>query len=133
MFGLLVTLLITLAQFGNDKHQKLAFGSTQSAYLWKQIMKSVHDDLDKKEFEEPDGIYTKYVNGRRELLVDGTKPHYTNKLDWYRDSEDEEKKNESKKNNNNNNNNKSKSSNSNDDNGKIKKKSSKSLINEDEE
>ena len=118
---------------GNDKHQKLAFGSTQSAYLWKQIMKSVHDDLDKKEFEEPDGIYTKYVNGRRELLVDGTKPHYTNKLDWYRDSEDEEKKNESKKNNNNNNNNKSKSSNSNDDNGKRKKKPSKSLINEDEE
>lgn len=116
---------------GNDKNQKLAFGSTQSAYLWKQIMKAVHEDLDKKEFEEPDGIYTKYVNGRRELFVDGTKPHYLNKLGWYRASE--EKKKESKKdkdnNNNNNNDNKKKSS---DNNGR-KKSHSKSILNNENE
>lgn len=87
---------------GNDKNQNLSFGSSQAAYLWKQIMREVHDGLDKKEFEQPDGIYTKYVNGRRELFVDGTKPHYTSKLSWYRRSV--EKREEKKRDNNNNNN-----------------------------
>ncbi|MET3616783.1 penicillin-binding protein 1A [Peptoniphilus olsenii] len=105
---------------GNDKNENLSFGSSQAAYLWKQIMRGVHEGLDKKEFEQPDGIYTKYVYGRRELFVDGTEPHYTNKLGWYRRSEKkvEKKKKEDKNNNNNNNNNnksskRSKSSNSN--------------------
>lgn len=92
---------------GNDKHQKLSFGSTQSAYLWKQIMKTMHEDLDKKEFEKPDGIYTKYVNGRREIFVDGTKPHYTNKLGWYRSSSSTKKESNDDDNDNNNNNKKS--------------------------
>lgn len=77
---------------GNDKNQRLSFGSTQSAYLWKQIMREIHEDLDRKEFEQPDGIYTKYVNGRRELFVDGTTPNYTNKLGWRRSSESTTKK-----------------------------------------
>ena len=116
---------------GNDKHQKLAFGSTQSAYLWRQIMKAVHEDLDKKEFEEPDGIFTKYVNGRRELFADGTKPHYSNKLNWYKESEDEEKKKDKNKNNNNNNDNGNKKKSSGENGGKKKSHSKASILNED--
>ena len=124
---------------GNDKNQKLAFGSTQSAYLWKQIMRSVHQDLDSKKFEEPEGIYTKYSGGRREIFAEGTKPHYVNKYSFYRASE--EKKREKKKDNNNNNNNnnnsdkkkrKKKSSNNENNSNKSskkKKKSSKSILN----
>lgn len=115
---------------GNDKNQKLAFGSTQSAYLWKQIMKSVHQDLDGKKFEEPEGIYTKYVNGRREIFADGTSPHYTNKIGWYRASQAKKRSTKKSDNNNNNNNKKKKSSSNNNDNGNSKKKSrSKSLVN----
>lgn len=117
---------------GNDKNQKLAFGSTQSAYLWKQIMKSVHQDLDRKEFEEPEGIYTKYVNGRREIFADGTSPHYTNKIGWYRASQAKKRAKKNDNNNNNDNKKKKKSSNNND-NGNSKKKSrSKSLINDED-
>lgn len=115
---------------GNDKNQKLAFGSTQSAYLWKQIMKSVHQDLDRKEFEEPEGIYTKYSGGRREIFAEGTKPHYTNKYGFYKSYT--KKKTDSKKNNDNNNNDKKKSKKSSDNNNNSsskKKKSSKSIIN----
>lgn len=115
---------------GNDKNQKLAFGSTQSAYLWKQIMKSVHQDLDRKEFEEPEGIYTKYSGGRREIFAEGTKPHYTNKYGFYKSYT--KKKKETKKNNDNNNNNNKKSKKSSDNNNNSsskKKKSSKSIIN----
>ena len=115
---------------GNDKNQKLAFGSTQSAYLWKQIMKSVHQDLDRKEFEEPEGIYTKYSGGRREIFAEGTKPHYTNKYGFYKSYT--KKKTDSKKNNDNNNNDKKKSKKSSDNNNNSsskKKKSSKSFIN----
>lgn len=114
---------------GNDKNQKLAFGSTQSAYLWKQIMKSVHQDLDRKEFEEPEGIYTKYSGGRREIFAEGTKPHYTNKYGFYKSYT--KKKKETKKNNDNNNNNnkKSKKSSDNNNNSSSKKKTSKSIVN----
>ena len=115
---------------GNDKNQKLAFGSTQSAYLWKQIMKSVHQDLDRKEFEEPEGIYTKYSGGRREIFAEGTKPHYTNKYGFYKSYT--KKKTDNKKNNDNNNNDKKKSKKSSDNNNNSsskKKKSSKSIIN----
>ncbi|WP_295147507.1 transglycosylase domain-containing protein [uncultured Peptoniphilus sp.] len=112
---------------GNDKNQKLAFGSTQSAYLWKQIMKSVHQDLDRKEFEEPEGIYTKYSSGRREIFAEGTKPHYTNKYGFYKSYT--KKKKETKKNNDNNNNKKSKKSSDNNNNSSSKKKSSKSIVN----
>lgn len=118
---------------GNDKNQKLAFGSTQSAYLWKQIMKSVHQDLDSKKFEEPEGIYTKYVNGRREIFADGTSPHYTNKIGWYRASQAKKRAKKNDNNNNNNNKKKKKSSNNNNDNSNSKKKSrSKSLINDED-
>lgn len=113
---------------GNDKNQKLAFGSTQSAYLWKQIMKSVHQDLDRKEFEEPEGIYTKYSGGRREIFAEGTKAHYTNKYGFYKSNT--KKKKVTKKNNDNNNNKKSKkSSNNNNNSSSKKKKSSKSIVN----
>lgn len=115
---------------GNDKNQKLAFGSTQSAYLWKQIMKSVHQDLDRKEFEKPEGIYTKYSSGRREIFAEGTKPHYTNKYGFYKSYT--KKKTDNKKNNDNNNNDKKKSKKSSDNNNNSsskKKKSSKSIIN----
>lgn len=67
---------------GTDHNDPLPFHSDRAAYVWKEIMRPVHQDLDNKDFEEPDGIYTKYVNGRRELFADGTKPHYTNKLGW---------------------------------------------------
>ena len=113
---------------GNDKNQKLAFGSTQSAYLWKQIMKSVHQDLDRKEFEEPEGIYTKYSGGRREIFAEGTKPHYTNKYGFYKSYT--KKKKVTKNNDNNNDNKKSKKSSDNNNNSSSKKKkSSKSIIN----
>ena len=114
---------------GNDKNQKLAFGSTQSAYLWKQIMKSIHQDLDRKEFEEPEGIYTKYSSGRREIFAEGTKPHYTNKYGFYKSYT--KKKKETKKNNDNDNNNnkKSKKSSDNNNNSGSKKKTSKSIVN----
>lgn len=113
---------------GNDKNQKLAFGSTQSAYLWKQIMKSVHQDLDRKEFEEPEGIYTKYSSGRREIFAEGTKPHYTNKYGFYKSYT--KKKKVTKNNDNNNDNKKSKKSSDNNNNSsRKKKKSSKSIAN----
>ncbi|QQT91383.1 transglycosylase domain-containing protein [Peptoniphilus harei] len=113
---------------GNDKNQKLAFGSTQSAYLWKQIMKSVHQDLDRKEFEEPEGIYTKYSGGRREIFAEGTKPHYTNKYGFYKSYT--KKKKVTKNNDNNNDNKKSKKSSDNNNNSSSKKKkSSKSIAN----
>ena len=113
---------------GNDKNQKLAFGSTQSAYLWKQIMKSVHQDLDRKEFEEPEGIYTKYSGGRREIFAEGTKPHYTNKYGFYKSYT--KKKKLTKNNDNNNDNKKSKKSSDNNNNSsRKKKKSSKSITN----
>lgn len=113
---------------GNDKNQKLAFGSTQSAYLWKQIMKSVHQDLDRKEFEEPEGIYTKYSGGRREIFAEGTKPHYTNKYGFYKSYT--KKKKVTKSNDNNNDNKKSKKSSDNNNNSsRKKKKSSKSIAN----
>lgn len=125
---------------GNDKNQKLAFGSTQSAYLWKQIMRSVHQDLDSKKFEEPEGIYTKYSGGRREIFAEGTKPHYVNKYSFYRASEEKKREEKKKDNNNNNNNNnnsdkkkrKKKSSNNGNNSNKSskkKKKSSKSILN----
>ena len=113
---------------GNDKNQKLAFGSNQSAYLWKQIMKSVHQDLDRKEFEEPEGIYTKYSGGRREIFAEGTKPHYTNKYGFYKSYT--KKKKVTKNNDNNNDNKKSKKSSDNNNNSsRKKKKSSKSIAN----
>ena len=112
---------------GNDKNQKLAFESTQSAYLWKQIMKSVHQDLDRKEFEEPEGIYTKYSGGRREIFAEGTKPHYTNKYGFYKSYT--KKKKVTKNNDNNNDNKKSKKSSDNNNNSSSKKKSSKSIVN----
>ena len=113
---------------GNDKNQRLAFGSTQSAYLWKQIMKSIHQDLDRKEFEEPEGIYTKYSGGRREIFAEGTKPHYTNKYGFYKSYT--KKKKVTKNNDNNNDNKKSKKSSDNNNNSSSKKKkSSKSIAN----
>lgn len=112
---------------GNDKNENLNFGSDRAANLWKEIMKKVHEDLDKKEFEEPDGIYTKYSFDRRELFVDGTKPHFTNKLYWESDDDDDgnddEEKSSSKKKS-------SDNKNSNEDSGKSsRKKSSKSSNN----
>ena len=113
---------------GCDKNQTLHFGSDRAAYLWKEIMKKVHEGLDDKDFEEPDGIYTKYVNGRRELFADGTEPHYTSKLSWDDNDDDEESQKPKKKksDNNNNNNNDKKNENSNDENSHKKRKRRKS-------
>lgn len=97
---------------GNDKNQALSFGSDRAALIWKEIMRPIHNDSDESEFKEPDGIYTKYVNGRRELFADGTKPNFTNKLYWRSERTSTRKKSDSdekKSNNNNNDNNNSKS------------------------
>ncbi|MDO5715199.1 MAG: transglycosylase domain-containing protein [Tissierellia bacterium] len=111
---------------GTDHNDSLRFGSDRAAYVWKEIMRPIHQDLEDKDFEEPEGIYTKYVNGRRELFAEGTTPHFINKLGWRssqstkkkKEEKKEEKKNdnqqESKKNDNNNSSNSSKNKNNND-------------------
>lgn len=45
-------------------------------------MQPLHEDLEDKEFEKPDGVEKQYVKGvgRSELIVDGTEPHFTNKI-----------------------------------------------------
>lgn len=71
---------------GRDDHEALPFYSNAAATLWKNIMKPLHEDLDDKEFKEPDGISKEYVRetGKTELIVDGTEPHFTNKMSYYR-------------------------------------------------
>lgn len=67
---------------GRDDHKPLPFYSTTAASLWRSIMQPLHEDLEDKEFEKPDGVEKQYVKGvgRSELIVDGTEPHFTNKI-----------------------------------------------------
>ncbi|MDO5713057.1 MAG: transglycosylase domain-containing protein [Tissierellia bacterium] len=92
---------------GNDDNTPLWDHSRMAARLWRAIMTSVHEDLEDKEFEKPDGIYRKYISGAgyTELFVDGTSAKNTKKL--YRKPKpkpknDDDKKDNDKKDNNNN-------------------------------
>ncbi|WP_138160137.1 transglycosylase domain-containing protein [Peptoniphilus catoniae] len=90
---------------GNDLHEPMPFMSSVAASLWKEFMKPIHKDLEDKEFPQPEtGLYRKYVGGRYEYFVEGTKPHYLNKYSFVESKDDDED------NNNKNNNNSKKSS-----------------------
>ncbi len=67
---------------GDDLHQRLKFDSTQAASTFAKIMKPLHENLEEKDFEEPDGLYKKRVNGITDFYVEGTKPRNTHKLSW---------------------------------------------------
>ena len=95
---------------GRDDHKPLPFSSSTAASLWREIMKPIHEDLEDKAFEMPDGISKQYVKGtgRSELIVDGTTPHFTDKMYKYRpkpkpqpkkieNSDDKDKDNDKKK------------------------------------
>lgn len=71
---------------GRDDHKPLPFSSSTAASLWREIMKPIHEDLEDKAFEMPDGISKQYIKGtgRSELIVDGTTPHFTDKMYKYR-------------------------------------------------
>lgn len=116
---------------GNDRNEPMPFMSSISASLWRGLMKPIHDDLDRKDFEKPDTVERKYVRGlgTSEYFAPGTSPHYTNKFSMYnpmakKKTTDEDKSNED---NSNNENTKKKSSKDNEENSKdTEKKSSKS-------
>lgn len=81
-----------------DNHESLGFSSTTAATLFKAIMDPVHEGLDKVDYDKPDGIYRKYVNGRYEMFKDDTSPRNVDKLYWgQEDDEDEDKKSDDKK------------------------------------
>ena len=71
---------------GRDDHKPLPFSSSTAASLWREIMKPIHEDLEDKAFEMPHGISKQYIKGtgRSELIVDGTTPHFTDKMYKYR-------------------------------------------------
>lgn len=99
---------------GNDDNTPLLDHSRMAARLWRALMRPIHEDLEDKDFEKPDGIYRKYISGAgyTEYFVDGTSPKNTKKL--YRpivrkpkdDDEDNDSKNKKKKSSDNNNNDK---------------------------
>ncbi|RVU54562.1 transglycosylase domain-containing protein [Anaerosphaera multitolerans] len=112
---------------GKDKteeRQILNTSSSTPARIWKEIMRPIHEDLEDKEFEQPDGVVKKYAKGtgRSDYFVEGTEPHFTNKLYWNAPSESSTKK-DSKDDKDKSSDNKSKSS---DDKSKDSTKSSKS-------
>lgn len=61
---------------GNDENTALWDHSRMAARLWRGFMKDIHQDLEQKEFEKPDGVYSKYLPGAgyTELFADGTSP-----------------------------------------------------------
>lgn len=87
---------------GNDDNTPLWDHSRMAARLWRAIMSSMHEDLDDKEFEKPDGIYRKYLSGAgyTEIFAEGTSPKNTNKL--YRPRKRKPKKHYNSSNDNNN-------------------------------
>lgn len=96
-----------------EKSQNLRFPSSVAAKLWREFMQPIHEDLENKEFEQPENVVKKYVkgSGRSDYFVEGTEPHFTNKLYWGSESttkstkkdsddSDKDKKSDSKNNNN---------------------------------
>lgn len=75
---------------GDDLHENLRFGSSEAAGVFSQLMGPLHENLEEKDFEKPDGLYQKRVNGINDYYVDGTKPRYTQKLSWGRRGDDDE-------------------------------------------
>lgn len=114
-----------------DNHESLGFSSTTAATLFKAIMDPIHEGLDKVDYDKPDGIYRKYVNGRYEMFKDDTSPRNVDKLYWgQEDDEDEDKKSDNKKKKDNNKDSKKNNENSND--SKSKKKKRKTPVNDNE-
>lgn len=111
-----------------DNHESLGFSSTTAATLFKAIMDPIHEGLDKVDYDKPDGIYRKYVNGRYEMFKDDTSPRNVDKLYWgQEDDEDEDKKSDDKKKKDNNNDSNKNNEDSND--SKSKKKKRKTPVN----
>lgn len=97
----------------NDRHESLGFSSDKAATVFRHIMTPIHEGLENEDFEKPDGIYRKYVNGYSEMFAENTKPRNVQKLSWYDDEdedEDKDKDSSKKKNSSGNNNSESKSS-----------------------
>lgn len=114
-----------------DNHESLGFSSTTAATLFKAIMDPIHEGLDKVDYDKPDGIYRKYVNGRYEMFKDDTSPRNVDKLYWgQEDDEDEDKKSDDKKKKDNNKNSNKNNEDSND--SKSKKKKRKTPVNNNE-
>ncbi|WBW50444.1 transglycosylase domain-containing protein [Peptoniphilus equinus] len=88
---------------GNDRNERLPFMSSAAATLWKNIMRPIHEDLERKEFEQPEDVEKRYIRaiGRSEYFEKGTTPHFTNKMGWS-DGESTKKKSDEDKNTNNN-------------------------------
>lgn len=82
-----------------DNHESLGFSSDKAATLFREIMAPIHEGLDKVDYDKPDGIYRKYVNGRYEMFKDDTAPRNVEKLYWGQsdDDEDEDEDKPSKK------------------------------------
>lgn len=97
----------------NDRHESLGFSSDKAATVFRHIMTPIHEGLENEDFEKPDGIYRKYVNGYSEMFAENTKPRNVQKLSWYDDEdedEDKDKDSSKKKNSSEDNNNDSKRS-----------------------
>ncbi len=88
---------------GNDDNTPLRDYSRMAARLWRAIMMDAHEGLDDKEFEQPEGIYRKYISGAgyTEIFAEGTEPKNTKRLYRPKPKKDED---DDKDNNNNNNN-----------------------------
>ena len=63
------------------KTRNIGGGSTSSALLWKNIMSRIHKNLEKKDFDKPEGIYFTKINlqdggtssyGSNAAFIDGT-------------------------------------------------------------
>lgn len=68
---------------GNDDNTPLWDYSRMAARLWRAIMRDIHEDLEDKDFIEPEeGLYRKYipVAGYTEIFAEGTSPKRTRNL-----------------------------------------------------
>lgn len=118
-----------------DNHESLGFSSDRAATLFKAIMDPIHEDLEKIDYDKPDGIYRKYVNGRYEMFKDGTTPRNVDKLYWGDDDDDDDdnnKKSDKKKDSRKDSKKDSKNDNENSNDSKSRKKKRKSIINDNE-
>lgn len=71
---------------GRDDHKPINLYGSTAAGIWRDIMQPVSEGQADKEFKKPEGVSKEYIKGtgRSELIVDGTKPHFTNKAYSYR-------------------------------------------------
>ncbi|MDO5037417.1 MAG: transglycosylase domain-containing protein [Tissierellia bacterium] len=97
---------------GNDDNTPLSDHSRMAARLWRSIMIDLHEGLEDKAFEKPDGLYTKYipVAGYYEIFADNTaasnlKDLYKNIPKEKEEDKDKDKKDENKDSSQNSNNN----------------------------